>query len=213
MPAEHATWLLPVAREAYKNRKEIAGAWERFTNWLFGEKRIIAFTGCAGIGKTVLLDHLTGDAYKRGYHPPDESQESERGKISEQRKRIHLVTVPGQNSGPRYEAFNTLITDRETIDGVVHVVANGFASMRSETAKEILQRDQNIQTIEAYRQAQLKIELEDLQHTCEFIRRSHQRHHRPPWLLIAVAKLSTFVANAESAFSREHTQWAARRRE
>jgi hypothetical protein len=28
-----------------------------------------------------------------------------------------------------------------------------------------------------------------------------------------VGQLSTFVANAESAFSREHTQWAARRRE
>src|SRR5947209_8007824 len=104
MALEQGSWLLPVAKEAYEHREDITGAWDKFVAWLLGEKRTIAFTGCAGVGKTVLVDYLTQEAYQQSYHPPDESQKEEKGKLSAPRKRIRLVTIPGQNSGPRYEA-------------------------------------------------------------------------------------------------------------
>ena len=196
---EQGSWLLPVAKQAYERREEIAGAWGKLTDWLLGEKRTIAFTGCAGVGKTVLLDYLTQDAYQQSYHPPDESQKEEKGKLSAPRMRIRLVTVPGQNSGPRLEAFKRLISDDATIDGIVHVVANGFASTRDNTAREILINDRKLRTIEDYRRAQRIIEIEDLRHTCDFIRQSHQRHHRPYWLIVAVGKLDLYYNQVDAA--------------
>jgi DNA replication protein DnaC len=70
-------WLLPVAKEAYENRKDILSAWERISAWL-AKKKGIAFTGMAGVGKTVLFDHLTGTAYKRGYILPLRSESLEK---------------------------------------------------------------------------------------------------------------------------------------
>jgi hypothetical protein len=196
---EPFSWLLPAAESAYKHREAIAGAWERLTTWLLGKKHTIAFSGCAGVGKTVLLDHLDGAAFRAGYHPPDESQKQEKGSISRQEKRIRLVTIPGQTSGPRFQAFNEIMSDKETVDGIVHVVANGFASLRSETAREIWVRDENVRTIQEYRATQMKIELEDLRNTCAFIRRSHQRHHRPSWLIVAVAKIDLYYDQLDAA--------------
>lgn len=69
MPVEHSPWLLPLAESAYKHREEIGGAWRRLSAVLLGEKRVVAFTGCAGVGKTVLLDYLTQDAYEQSYRP------------------------------------------------------------------------------------------------------------------------------------------------
>jgi GTPase SAR1 family protein len=199
MALEQGSWLLPLAKEAYERREDIAGAWEKLSAWLLGEKKTIAFTGCAGVGKTVLVDYLTQDAYQQSYHPPDQSQKEEKGNLSAPRKRIRLVTIPGQSSGPRFEAFKKLISDDDTVDGIVHVVANGFASTRDNTAKQILIHDQNLQTIEEYRRAQRIIEVDDLRRTCDFIRQSHQRHHRPNWLIVAVGKLDLYYNQLDAA--------------
>jgi DNA replication protein DnaC len=58
MVLENASWLLPVAREGYKSRQEIKSAWERLYVAIFGGKKNIAFTGMAGVGKTVLFEGL-----------------------------------------------------------------------------------------------------------------------------------------------------------
>src|SRR5438477_4920821 len=125
MVVEHTPWLLPALKTAYKHREDIAGGWKKFTTWLLGAKSVVAFTGAAGVGKTVLLDHLSGHAFKAGYQPPAQSQKDEKAGISEHRKRIRLVTIPGQTSGPRFEAFKKVMSDKETVDGIIHVVANG----------------------------------------------------------------------------------------
>lgn len=199
MAAEHVSWLLPAAKTAYKHREEIAGAWEKVMAWMRGNNYKIAFTGCPGVGKTVLLDHLAGGGAKPGYRPPEESQKEEKGALTQNKKRLRMVTVPGQKSGPRYEAINRMMSDVETVDGIVHVVAYGFATVRNQTAREMLVQDHGIKTIEDYRKAQNNVELEDLRQTCELIRRSHQRHHRPSWLLVAVAKVDLYQNELDAA--------------
>ncbi len=86
-------WLLPIAKEAYENRKDILSAWQRISAWL-AKKKSIAFTGMAGVGKTVLFDHLTGTAYKRGYTLPLRSESLEKGELSAAKKRIRFSADP-----------------------------------------------------------------------------------------------------------------------
>jgi hypothetical protein len=195
----NGSWLLPAAKEAYSHRKEIAGTWQKITDWVFGQKRNVAFTGCAGVGKTVLLDHLSGIAFRLGYKPPEESQSEETARVSEVGKRIRLVTVPGQDSGPRYEALNRLLIEEYPLDGVIHVVANGFRTIRNETAKKVLLEERQIETIDDYLREQELVELDDLRRTCQFIRQSHQRHHRPAWLIVAVAKADLYYDQLDAA--------------
>jgi len=80
-PLSHSSWLIPVAKEAYKSRAQIATSWERALTHIKGKKIEIAVTGLSGAGKTVLLDHLTGQAFHRGYKPPGRSRSLEKGKM------------------------------------------------------------------------------------------------------------------------------------
>ncbi|HEY6332687.1 MAG TPA: hypothetical protein VI756_25410 [Blastocatellia bacterium] len=188
---EHISWALPAAKEAYKNREEIAGAWDKITALLFGKKKSIAFTGMAGVGKTVSFEHLTGKAYKQGYSPPPTSQAREGGKVSFQKKRIHITVIPGQDSPPRLEAVDEVFFGKKGVDGIIHVVSNGFVELRDPVAKQVLV-DNGLDTSEKYRQHQLGEELRSLDSTCELVRQAIRRHRKPRWMLVAVSKADLF---------------------
>jgi hypothetical protein len=49
-----------VLQAAVQHKEEIAPWFRRGWEYLFGKPFSIAFTGMQGVGKTVLLDHLTG---------------------------------------------------------------------------------------------------------------------------------------------------------
>ena len=60
-------------------------------------------------------------------------------------------------------------------------------------------KENNLQTIEQFRQHQLKKELADLNETCEIIRKSIHKHQKPKWLLIAVTKADLFYDKLDEA--------------
>lgn len=199
MVIEHASWLLPAAKEAYQNREEIKSAWKRIYAAIFGQKKNIAFTGMAGVGKTVLFQHLSGEAYQRNYTPPGTSQGQERSKITgSKKKRIHLTVVPGQEAPPRFEALDTLLESKKPIDGIIHVVANGFIEFRGEDSKQVL-IESGLDTLDKFRTQQLAIELKDLHSTCEIIRQAIRKHRKPRWMLIAVTKIDLYYNSVERA--------------
>jgi hypothetical protein len=202
MPAENLAWILPPMKEAYAHRQEILSLWQKIEAMLFGGKRTIAFTGCPGIGKTVLFDFLTGLAYRQGYMPPPMSQKDEKGKMTDVKKRIRLVVIPGQNSTPRLDSIDDLFTDKNTVDGVIHVVANGFAEIRNDVARAALVSETKIETTENFLQLQREIEMKDLDETCSLLRRSIQKHKRPKWLLVAVTKIDLYYGSIETARAR-----------
>lgn len=201
---EHSVWLLPAAGEAYKSREDIKGAWQSFINLIFGKKSVIAFTGMSGAGKTVLFDHLRGDAFKQGYQPPATSESVEKGKILSPKQRLSAFVLPGQDESPRRQGIEDIFLSKKGVDGVVHVVSNGFIDIRSRVARESLIKDTKLTTIEDFRQAQLKRELSDLDDVCNILRTSIQKHRKPKWLLIAVTKADLFydkIAEAEEYYS------------
>jgi GTPase SAR1 family protein len=203
--AGHLSWALPLAKEALKDPDRISSAWDRVTGALLGKKRTIAFTGMQGVGKTVLLDHLTGRAYQQGYKPPNRSRKVETGKLNKNHRRLRLSVVPGQVDSVRLHATDSLFRRNKAVHGVVHVVANGFAVLRQAAAQEALVTRAHITTVEEFRTHQLREELQDLDITCELIRDAIRKTNRPAWMLVAVDKVDLYydsIGNAERYYAR-----------
>jgi len=204
-PLSHSSWLIPVAKEAYKSRAQIAGTWERVVTRVKGKKMEIAVTGLSGAGKTALLDHLTGKAFHLGYKPPGLSFSLEKGDMPAKGFRIGLSTIPGQDSRPRLAALPKVFETKRPIDGVIHVVSNGFISLRERASQQVLINDLGVDTIEKLRQRFLKEELSDLEETLGYVRRSLRKSQKPTWMIVAVAKCDLFqdkITDAERYYSR-----------
>ncbi|HSN98207.1 MAG TPA: hypothetical protein VLS89_07910 [Candidatus Nanopelagicales bacterium] len=199
-----AAWLLPTAVEAWKGRKEIQDVWSRLLARVFGKSFRLAFTGMAGAGKTVLFQHITGAAYKAGYKPPLTSQASESGAILSPGRKIALTVVPGQGSAPRFEAIDALFLGEEPVDGVIHVVSNGFVSLRTRDAQRQLINDNGLVKVDHYLDFQRRQEIVDLAETCDLIRQSMRKHRKPSWMVVAVSKVDLYysqLSKAESYYS------------
>ena len=191
---EHLTWLLPALKESYKSREDFKEIWRK----VFGKKSI-AFTGLAGAGKSVLFDFLRGEGFKQGYKPPKPSQSVEKGKIRPANKRMAISVLPGQTDYPRLQGLDEIFLGKKGVDGVIHVVSNGFIEERSSVARSSLIKDTGLKTIEQFRQHQIKAELVDLKETCEIIRQSIHKYQKPKWLLVAVTKVDLFYDKLDEA--------------
>jgi hypothetical protein len=149
-------------------------------------------TGMSGAGKTVLFDHLTGVAYHQEYKPPGRSRSLEKGQSPEKGYRIRLNTLPGQESPARLAAITKVFETKRPVDGVIHVVSNGYTGLREPAAIQALISDAKIDTIEKLRQQYLAAELEDLEHSLRLIQTSIRKTRKPRWMIVAVAKADLF---------------------
>lgn len=200
----HSSWLIPVAKEAYKSRAQIASSWERAVTQIKGKKIEIAVTGLSGAGKSVLLDHLSGEAFERGYRPPNRSVSLDKDRMPAKGFRIGLSAIPGQDSRPRLTALSDVFEAKRPVDGVIHVVPNGFASLRESATQQVLIHDLKVDTVDRLRKHFLEAELSDLEETLGYVRKSLRKSHRPTWMLIAVAKSDLFyneISEAERYYS------------
>lgn len=184
-------WMGP-ALTAYRHRTDLKDILTGGLARLVGKAVSLAFTGMQGVGKTVLLDHLTGKAQRKDYKKPRQSQALERGIVKSAGRRIRVSVVPGQNAEPRYLALDQLFHGKNPVQGVVHVVSYGYASIRNEDSARAMVKDLRLNTLAKYAKYQMERELEDLEQTCEAIRASHRKHHAPGWLLVAVDKIDLY---------------------
>ena len=191
-------WLGP-SLTAYRHRTDLkellAGGLAR----LLGKRISLAFTGMQGVGKSVLLDQLTGKAARTGYRLPPQSQGVETGQIASPKRRIRISVVPGQIAEPRYVALDNLFKAKDVPQGVVHVVAQGFAAVRNQDAARVLVKDAKITTVPKFRTYQRERELADLDETCEAIRDAHRTTRAPKWLIVAVDKIDLYHDTIEKA--------------
>jgi hypothetical protein len=98
--------------------------------------------------------------------------------------------VPGENAATRLGALDEVFHD-EPVDGVLHVVANGYATPRRTggTTGAAL----------ATREEQLAAELEDWAITAHRIASMAVRRDRPTWLVVAVTKADLFADDLDAA--------------
>ena len=186
-------WVNPtltIAGLAVKNHKELGGFFTAVWNKLTKTLNELAITGTEGVGKSVLLDNLTGKAFEPGYTKPLKSQREEQGAV-QSKQRIRASVVPGQLAAPRYLSLDKLFTEKKQVDGVIHVVSAGLQLIREDDRRQKLV-DQQVRTIREYRLYHRGVELNDLKETCEAIRAAHRRYHSPKWLIVAVDKIDLF---------------------
>jgi hypothetical protein len=201
-------WVNPtmtMAGFAVKNHKELGGIVTAVWNRLTKTPTELAITGTEGVGKSVLLDNLTGKAFEQGYTKPRKSQREEQGAV-QSKQRIRASVVPGQLSSPRYESLDELFGGQKQVDGVIHVVSAGLPLIREDAHRQQLV-DHQVTTIREYRSYHRGVELNDLKETCDKIRTAHRRYHSPKWLIVAVDKIDLFhdkVLEEQQYYSPHH---------
>lgn len=143
----------------------------------------VAVTGMTGVGKSQLADRLSRRTSGEGPAEVGSPVMERRTRRSARLKGFRFLVVPGDNAATRLGALDEVFHD-EPVDGVIHVVANGYATPRRTAG--------TTGSAEASREEQLAAELEDWTITAHRIASMAVRRERPVWLIIAVTKADLY---------------------
>ena len=148
----------------------------------------VAVTGMTGVGKTVLVDHLCRRASSPGPVESGSAVMEYRVRRGGDLRGFRFRVVPGENAATRLGALDEVFHD-EAVDGVLHVVANGFATGRRIAGTTGAAR--------ATRQQQLARELDDWTITAHRIASMAVRRPYPTWLIVVVTKADLFADDVD----------------
>jgi len=159
-------------------------------------RRTVAVTGTGGAGKTALADFLS-DRTGIHYIAPRTSHKAEARDVRAGGWPVRLITVPGQEGPAQNDAVDRLFDKRHplrpTLHGVIHVVANGYLSLRHDEVEATFVH-QGLKTLAEFRKVRLKQERDDLERLCHYIGDCHRRHNgRLRWLIVAVSKADLYL--------------------
>lgn len=167
----------------------LAGGRQRARRALRERFPTVAVTGMTGVGKTALVDRLSRHAPARGPVQVGSAVMEKRTRNIGKLRGFRFRVVPGENAATRLGALDNVFHD-EAVEGVLHVVANGYATGRriaGITGAAAVDREQ-----------QLARELEDWTITAHRIASMAVRREQPTWLIIAVTKVDLFPDEIES---------------
>ncbi len=162
----------------------LAAAPERMGRVLRNRYPTVAVTGMTGVGKSRLADRLSRRTSGAGVAEVGSAVMERRTRRSRRLHGFRFLVVPGDNAATRLGALDEVFHD-EPVDGVVHVVANGYATPRRTAG--------TTGAASATREQQLALELEDWAITAHRIAAMAVRRDRPVWLVIAVTKSDLYV--------------------
>lgn len=148
----------------------------------------VAVTGMTGVGKTQLADRLARRSSASSTAEVGSAVMERRTRRSRRLHGFRFLVVPGDNAATRLGALDEVFHD-EPVDGVLHVVANGYATPRRAAG--------TTGSASATREEQLAAELEDWTITAHRIASMAVRRSAPVWLVIAVTKADLFADDVD----------------
>ena len=166
----------------------LAGAPERVSRVFRRRFPTVAVTGMTGVGKTALADRLARRSQTVASTEVGSATMERRTRRAARLRGFRFLVVPGENAATRLGALDDVFHD-EPVDGVLHVVANGYATPRRTAG--------TTGAAEATREEQLAAELEDWAITAHRIASMSVRRDRPTWLVIAVTKADLYPDDLE----------------
>lgn len=168
----------------------LASAPERLGRLLRRRFPVVAVTGMTGVGKSQLVDRLTRRTSGDGVPEVGSAVMERRTRRSPRLHGFRFLVVPGDNAATRLGALDEVFHD-QPVDGVIHVVANGYATPRRTAG--------TTGAATATREEQLAAELEDWTITSHRIASMAVRRDKPIWLVIAVTKTDLYPDDVEDA--------------
>ncbi|MFH0174990.1 GTPase domain-containing protein [Streptomyces cacaoi] len=204
MPVEPwsvATLAVRASMTAYSERQQIASTWHRIITKIMHRQSSIAITGVGGVGKTVLSDYLSGDGLSIHYSPPGRSVNQERKELYSSKRLTALTIVPGQVSPQKDKSLDELFDGQRRVDGVIHVVSNGFITLREQDARELAQEHNDL---ERFREFQRNKEVEEFKELIGHVKSSHRKGKGPSWLLLAVNKVDLYYEDTSLKGAYRH---------
>lgn len=151
---------------------------------------LVAVTGMSGVGKSRLVNRLSGRSLAPGIEDFSSAVMERRTRRTAKGRGFRFRVVPGDNAATRLGALDAVFHD-EPVDGILHVVAYGHATSPRTT--------ETTGPASATREAQLVAELEDWAITGHLIAAMAVRSNRPVWLVIVVTKTDLFPDQVEEA--------------
>ena len=148
----------------------------------------VAVTGMTGVGKTELVDHLCGRPAPAGTPESGSAVMERRVRRGGRLRGFRFRVVPGENAATRLGALDEVFHD-DPVDGVLHVVANGYATGRRTAG--------TTGAVEVDRADQLARELEDWTVTSHRIASMAVRRSHPTWLIIVVTKADLYADHVD----------------
>jgi hypothetical protein len=143
----------------------------------------VAVTGMTGVGKSELVEHLSRGARPGGVPEAGSAVMERRVRRDARLRGFRFRVVPGENAATRLGALDEVFHDNP-VDGVLHVVANGYATGRRPAG--------TTGNVEADRADQLERELEDWTVTAHRIASMAVRRAHPTWLVVVVTKVDLY---------------------
>jgi hypothetical protein len=168
----------------------LASAPERVSRLLRHRFPMVAVTGMTGVGKSQLVDRLARRSSPDGVAEVGSAVMERRTRRTPRMQGFRFLVVPGDNAATRLGALDEVFHD-EPVDGVIHVVANGYATPRRTAG--------TTGTATATREQQLAAELEDWTITSHRIASMAVRRDKPIWLVIAVTKTDLYPDEIDEA--------------
>jgi hypothetical protein len=148
----------------------------------------VAVTGMTGVGKTVLVDSLCRRTSSPGPVEAGSAVMEYRVRRGGNLRGFRFRVVPGENAATRLGALDHVFHD-EAVDGVLHVVANGYATGRRVAGTS--------GPAGVPREQQLARELEDWTITAHRIASMAVRREYPTWLIVVVNKVDLFADDVD----------------